>query len=134
MFMCDNLYLMKMTWAITEAYFTDFEYDQAVFKDGQAMHRFSYSEKWLCEYLKHNSENCHLAIMNDNMPIGEILFKRIDYSNRCAVFSIHLRNDSVKKKGYGTKAELLGIEYAFHELGLRRLYADVLKTNICNRG
>ena len=56
----------------------------------------------------------------NGFPIGEILIKRIDYSNRSAVFSIHLRNDSVKGKGYGTKAELLGIEYAFQVLGLRR--------------
>lgn len=127
--MNDIIYLTKMTQEIAEAYFQHFVIDPALFLDGQQIRKFVYSEEWLEAYLERNKDNVHLAIMIQNNPIGEILFKRIDHANGTAVLSIHLQNDSVKGKGYGTCAETLAIEYAFNELKLNVLYADAIKNN-----
>ena len=120
--MNDNVYLTKMTRAIAEAYFKEFCFDDAVFLCGQTVTQFNYSDEWLDDYLAKKRNCVHLAVMRHDKPIGEILFKRIDPVAGTAVFSIHLQNDSVKGKGYGTYAEKLAIKYAFSELKLNGLY------------
>jgi len=42
---------------------------------------------------------------------------------------IHLRDDSVKEKGYGTQAERLILKYAFEELGMVAVNADAVLKN-----
>lgn len=127
--MGDKIYLVEMTKEIAEAYFKGFVIDPALFLDGQPIKEFRYSDQWLAAYLQRNKECIHLAIMCNEDPVGEILFKRIDPANRTAVLSIHLQNDSVKNKGYGTLAEILAIEYAFNIVGFKTIYADAIKNN-----
>lgn len=43
--------------------------------------------------------------------------------------SIALKNSKYRDKGFGTKAELLAIQYMFHELDIPVLYADTILTN-----
>lgn len=69
------------------------------------------------------------AICYINKVIGEIQLKRIDFEKLCGTLSIHLVNDSIKGKGFGTEAERLIIEYAINELGLRTIYADAVHRN-----
>lgn len=64
-----------------------------------------------------------------NKPIGEVQLKQIDYGKKECTLSIHMQNDAVKGKGYGTKAEQLAIEYAFKELGMNAVNADSVKKN-----
>ena len=42
---------------------------------------------------------------------------------------IHLRDDSVKEKGYGTQAESLILQYAFEELEMVAVNADAALKN-----
>ena len=42
---------------------------------------------------------------------------------------IHLQNDAVKEKGYGTQAERLILQYAFNELGMVAVNADAVLKN-----
>ena len=42
---------------------------------------------------------------------------------------IHLRDDSVKEKGYGTLAERLILQYAFEELEMIAVNADAVLKN-----
>ena len=128
--MSDNVYLTKMTRAIARVYFKGFVIDPAVFLPGQSVRQFRYSDEWVDAYLMRYKDCEHLAIVLKDRPIGEILFKHIDNINKTAVFSIHLQNDSVKGKGYGTVAEKLAIEYAFDQMGLTVLFADASKDNI----
>lgn len=129
MFLSDKIYLSKMTHEVAQAYYKEFAHDPDVFADGQAFVHFIYSEEWVGRYLERHRNDEHLVIMRAGKPIGEILFKRIDKATKSAVFSIHLQNDSVKGKGYGTLAEILAIDYAFHKMGLQTIYADALKKN-----
>lgn len=127
--MNDKIYLERMSRTIAEAYFKEFCFDDAVFLNEQTITRFNYSDQWVVDYLAKKHNCVHLAVMCNDKPIGEILFKRIDPDAGTAVFSIHLQNDSVKGKGYGTCAEKLAINYAFSELKLNVIYADVIKKN-----
>ena len=43
--------------------------------------------------------------------------------------SIHLQNDAVKNKGYGTSAEKLALEYSVKVLGMKTVLADALIKN-----
>lgn len=69
------------------------------------------------------------AICHDNKVIGEIQLKRIDFEKLCGTLSIHLVDDSVKGKGFGTDAERLLIKYAINDLGLHTIYADAIHRN-----
>ena len=129
MFMSDKIYLTRMTRSIAEDYFKGFEVDPAICLDGQPSPEFQYSDEWLDAYLDRRESDVHIAVMYKNKAVGEILFKRTDYRNRTAVFSIHLQNDSVKGKGFGTIAERLAMEYAFDILKLNVVYADAIINN-----
>ena len=43
--------------------------------------------------------------------------------------SIHMQNDAVKGKGYGTQAERLAVKIAFDELGMAAVNADTVMKN-----
>ena len=69
------------------------------------------------------------AIMLDDRPIGELQLKRIDWKKAECTLSIHMQNDAVKGKGYGTQAERLAVQYAFDELGMVAVNADAVLKN-----
>jgi RimJ/RimL family protein N-acetyltransferase len=76
-----------------------------------------------------DTTRCFFAICYNDKVIGEIQIKRIVYERLCGTLSIHLINDAVKGKGFGTEAERLIIDYAIHDLGLRTIYADTIHRN-----
>ena len=72
-------------------------------------------------------DRIHLAVMLREEPIDEIIFKNI--TNGEATFSIRMKNDGVKNHGYGTKAGILALGYAFHTLELKTVFADAIHKN-----
>ncbi|WIV12705.1 GNAT family N-acetyltransferase [Proteiniborus sp. MB09-C3] len=76
-----------------------------------------------------DAERRFFAICYNNKVIGEIQLKRIDFEKLYGTLSIHLVNDTVKGRGFGTEAERLLIEYAINELGLHTIYADTIHRN-----
>lgn len=78
---------------------------------------------------KNTKENINYACVNDNDEyLGTVSLKNIDYSNSNAEYAI-----SFMKEAQGTGAALFAtneiLEKAFKELGLEKVYLDVLKTN-----
>ena len=61
--------------------------------------------------------------------VGDLYLIQINPIERNCTLSIHMKNDSVKNKGYGTMAEQLALKYAFEELQLENVYADTLTRN-----
>jgi len=90
--------------------------------------------KELCHKLYRDWENdasrILFAIMLGDRPIGEVQLKQIDRRNRECTLSIHMQNDAVKGKGYGTWAERLAVRYAFDELGMAAVNADTVIKNV----
>ena len=69
------------------------------------------------------------AILVDGQIVGECKLKYIDMDKRECSMGIHLRDDSVKEKGYGTQAERLILQYAFEELEMIAVNADAVLKN-----
>ena len=120
-----------MTKEIAHAYFREFTNDPDVYADMTLFQDYVYSQQKADAYVEHQRElgRIHLAIMRDREPIGEIILKKIDRGNQCCTLSIHLKNDSVKNKGYGTQAETLALHYAFEKLQMETVYADAIIKN-----
>lgn len=70
------------------------------------------------------------AIMLEDRPIGEVQLKQIDQDKKECTLSIHMQNDDVKGRGYGTDAERQAIRYAFDELGMKAVNADTVIKNV----
>lgn len=69
------------------------------------------------------------SIVAEGRTIGEIQIKYINFEVKKGNLAVHLTNDSVKGKGYGTEAERLILNYAFKDLGLETIYADAVLRN-----
>ena len=69
------------------------------------------------------------AIMVDGEIVGECKLKGIDTEKRQCSMGIHLRDDSVKGKGFGTAAERLILNYAFEVLDMVAVNADAVLKN-----
>lgn len=66
--------------------------------------------------------------------VGLASLTKIDYKNRTATINIKLKNDNnVRNKGIGYKAIKMLIDYAFNELNLNCLYANILIYNIASQ-
>lgn len=79
--------------------------------------------------LRATKDRVDFLIMLGEKPIGEIALKHIDETKKQCELSIHLQNDTVKNKGYGTQAERMIMEYAFKALGMKTVNADSVLKN-----
>lgn len=130
-----NIRLIKMTRMLNRIYFRKFKYDVNLLEETDTFRQFKYNKQWCDVYWKRQRKlgRIHLAIMRGMIPIGEVILKNLDHSNKCCILSIHLRNDSVKDKGYGTAAEIQALQYAFNKLQCDTVYADAIKRNLRSR-
>jgi len=53
----------------------------------------------------------------------------IDWQSRHALTAVKLGTESVRGKGYGRDAIMTLMAYAFHDVGLNRLWTDILQFN-----
>ena len=126
-----NIRLTFMTPNLCRQYYSKFEADPDLYIDPQKYHPYVYDpEKCDEHFIRYRQlKRIYLAIMLNDEPIGEVILKNIDKDQQCCTLGIHLQNNSVKNKGYGTRAEILAIQYAFNELGMENVYADAIHKN-----
>ena len=126
------LYLHEMTFELMHSYFSGFENDPDIFMDMELFTCYQYdADKVTALYEKRakDSSRKDFFIMYDDNPIGEICLKHIDFDKKECELSIHMQNNSVKNKGYGTQAERLILAYAFDTLGMDAVLADSVIKN-----
>lgn len=126
------LELVEMTRERMHEMYRNFETDPSVFSDMSLFKEYIYDpDKIDAFYDKRKSEKNSIAfaILLDSAVIGEIGLRHINEDSRQCELSIHLQNDAVKNKGYGTKAELLAVQYAFENLNMEYVTADILIKN-----
>ena len=128
----EYIYLCKMTKSLARRFFEGFVLDPILFTDAADHSPYEYSPERADAYFEKQLRLCreYLAIMVDDTPVGEIILKNFDLHSRCCTLSIHLQNNSVKDKGYGTQAEILALEYTFQELKMDTVYADAVMQNL----
>ena len=123
--------LCVMTRALCHELFKGWENDPDIYMDMAQFTAYQYDEAAVDRYFdaKQNPSHVLLAIMKDNTPIGEIQLKQIDREHKECTLSIHMQNDAVKGRGYGTCAERLAIQYAFDVMGMTAVNADTIIKN-----
>ena len=123
--------LKKMTRELCHALYKDWSNDASIYMDMSLFKPYSYNKSSVDRYFDSKNESSRIifAIMLDGKPIGELQLKQINWEKAECTLSIHMQNDAVKEKGYGTQAERLAIKYAFDELGMAAVNADTITKN-----
>jgi RimJ/RimL family protein N-acetyltransferase len=84
------------------------------------------------EQAAHNlPKQFHFAIRTqvDDRLIGFVRFLRIDWSNSGARLLLGIVDENDRGKGYGAEAMRMALHYAFREMNLYRISANVLECN-----
>lgn len=128
----EEVALVPMTGELCRRYFREFEADPAILIDPADFRPFVYSDGWADAYFSRQADRgrVHLCVLFRGEPAGELLFKDVDREKRECTLSIHLRNDTCKGKGIGTRAEELALDYAFGQLGMAAVKADTVLHNV----
>lgn len=88
------------------------------------------SERWYEDVQK--AENLHefsIRTLSGSEVIGSCGLFDINQRNRSAEFGIVIGESDYWGKGYGSDATKITLRFAFEELGLNRVFLDVLATN-----
>ena len=123
--------LQPMDRQMCHAFYREFENDPAV----GHYYEFHYDPAWADAYFDRNQTRDRLlfAIVLDGRIIGECKLKDMDLEKHTCRMGIHLLNDSVKEKGYGTRAEQLMLRHAFENLDMETVFADAVLGNMRSR-
>ena len=119
--------IQPMTREMCHEFYKGFQNDPAI----GHYYEYIYTPEIADRYFDTNSvaDRKLFAIMVGNQIVGECKLKNIDFEKRECSMGIHLQNDAVKGKGYGTQAERLILQYAFEELGMIAVNADAALKN-----
>ena len=122
-----SVQLKPMTREMCHEFYKGFRNDPAI----GHYYEYVYSPENVDHYFDANSvpDRMLFAIVVGGLIVGECKLKHIDHQKRECSMGIHLRDDSVKGKGYGTRAEQLILRYAFEELGMVAVNADAALMN-----
>lgn len=127
----EEITLIPMGRELCYEFYRGFENDPDIFMDMGKFYEFTYDPGWVDDYFDRQAARGRVlfAVMLEGKPVGEVKLWDIDWENRECKLGIHLQNDAVKGRGIGTRAERLAVEYAFRELDLERVWADVVLKN-----
>lgn len=111
--------------------YREWENDPAIYMDMSLFHKYQYDAAAVDRYYdaKQVPSRILFAIMKEGKPIGELQLKQIDLQKKECTLSIHMQNDAVKGKGYGSAAEQLALQYAFTVMGMVVVNADTVIKN-----
>ena len=93
------------------------------------------SDEWYNDIQKRNgSENIRLGIfLADGAVIGDVALQGIDWRNRSCSLGMGIAKLENRGKGYGKEVVALMLDYAFKNLGLERVTANTLASNIAGQ-
>ena len=128
----EEIKLIPMSRELCHEFYRGFENDPDIFMDMDKFYEFQYEPQWVDNYFDRQAARGRIlfAVMLEGSPIGEVKLWDIDRDKKECKLGIHMQNDAVKGRGFGTRAEQLAVEYAFRELELDRVLADAILKNI----
>ena len=123
--------LAPMTRELFYTLYRGFENDPDIYMNMQYYTQYVYNSEKVDERFDslQTPERVVFAVMLDGAPIGEVQLKRINRERNDCTLSIHLQNDAVKNRGFGTQAEKQAVRYAFDVLKLDAVNADAVLKN-----
>jgi RimJ/RimL family protein N-acetyltransferase len=119
--------IQPMTREMCHEFYKGFQNDPAI----GHYYEYIYTPEIADRYFDTNSvpDRKIFVIIADGEIVGECKLKNIDTEKRQCSMGIHLRDDSVKGKGFGTAAERLILNYAFEVLDMVAVNADAVLKN-----
>ena len=126
------IHLKTMTRELCHELYWRWTNDASIYMDMRLFRPYVYDEAAVDRYFDAKGQDTSrrlFAIMLGDQVIGELQLKQIDHDKQECTLSIHMQNDAVKGKGYGTQAERLAIKIAFDELGMAAVNADTVLKN-----
>ena len=116
-----------MTREMCHEFYRDFQNDPSI----GHYYEYIYTPEIVDRYFDRNtvSDRKLFAILVEGKIVGECKLKNIDPQKRECSMGIHLQNDAVKEKGYGTQAERLILQYAFDVMDMIVVNADAALKN-----
>lgn len=132
MLTCDNLFFRRPTLDDVDQ-IRDLKNNEKAALLLAGIHHIYTSEdivNWI-NFHNNNSEEVLLVVEDKTAGklIGHIGLYKIDRIAKKAEYGILLADDDSRGKGYGTKATLLMVTYAFNTLGMHKVTAEVLSEN-----
>lgn len=124
--------LHEVTRELLHEYYRGFVSNQDIFMDMSQFFIYQYDPERIDNYWASRQprpDRREFLILADDKVVGEIYLKHIDFENKECEMSIHMQNDTVKNKGYGTQAEKLMVQYAFEKLNMDTVFADSVLKN-----
>ena len=124
--------LKVMTRELCHELYRHWTNDVPIYMDMHLFHPYVYDEVAVNRYYdtkRSDASRRLLVIMLGDKAIGELQLKCIDHDKKECTLSIHMQDDAVKGKGYGTQAERLAVKFAFDKLGMIAVNADTLIKN-----
>lgn len=113
-------------------YLNEWKNDYEVFKylgNGFEPQSIDDQSKYIEELIKITDKNKRFIIVNDNKPIGMCGLYNINLKNRNCDLGFYLGDKSQWGKGYGKVTFKIIHEYAFKNLGLKKLKLLVVEEN-----
>lgn len=127
----EQISLCVMTRELCHQLYQGWENDPAIYMDMGLFSPYRYSREAVDRYFdaKQAPDRVLFAILRDGAPVGELQLKQIDREKKECTLSVHMQNDAVKGRGYGTQAERLALRYAFDVLDMAAVNADTVVKN-----
>ena len=124
--------LKVMTREVCHELYKHWTNDASIYMDMRLFQPYVYDEAAVNRYFDAKGQDASrrlFAIMLGDQVIGELQLKQIGYEKKECTLSVHMQNDEVKGKGYGTQAERLAVRIAFDELEMTAVNADTVIKN-----
>lgn len=128
--MNEEVCLLPMTPEMYHEYFKEYQNDPDLYIDKDSYKTYTYDAETVDRYIQRQRDlnRKTFAIMHDGEMVGELIIKNIE-DHKCATLGLAMKNANYKDRGFGTKAEMLAIDYVFNELDIPVLYADSILSN-----
>ena len=127
-----TIQLKAMTRELCHELYRHWTNDASIYMDMRLFRLYVYDEVAVNRYFDAKGQDASrrlFAIMLGDTVVGELQLKQIEHDKKECTLSIHMQNDAVKGKGYGTQAERLAVKIAFDELGMAAVNADTVMKN-----
>ena len=127
-----TIQLKAMTRELCHELYRRWTNDASIYMDMRLFRPHVYDEVAVNRYFDAKGQDASrrlIAIMLGDTVVGELQLKQIEHDKKECTLSIHMQNDAVKGKGYGTQAERLAVKIAFDELGMAAVNADTVMKN-----
>ena len=127
-----TIQLKAMTRELCHELYRHWTNDASIYMDMRLFRPYVYDEVAVNRYFDAKGQDASrrlFAIMLGDTVVGELQLKQIEHDKKECTLSIHMQNDAVKGKGYGTQAERLAVKIAFDELGMAAVNADTVMKN-----